>query len=256
MPNIRIENGTADVMIRVGWYRSVNNIQHAFAMNCFANELAEAAGRDPLEFLLELIGDAEAMDLTQDGVAEVWNYGDSIEDWPIMPKRLSNALRVVAEKAGYGKPLPPGHGLGLACHRSFHSYVATAVHVVVHDDGSFRIPQVDTAIDCGRYVNPEGVRKQIEGAAVYGNTVARHGKITTTKGAVDQSNFHDYPVTRISDAPLDVRVHIVEDYVHLKPCGVGEPGVPPYGPALVNAIYQATGKRLRALPIGDQLQKT
>ncbi len=126
VPNIRIENGEADVMIRVGWYRSVNNIQHAFAMNCFANELAEAAGRDPLEMLLELIGDEEVMDLTKDGVEEYWNYGDSTEDWPIMPNRLSNTLRVVAEKAGYGKDLPKGHGLGLACHRSFHSYVPSS----------------------------------------------------------------------------------------------------------------------------------
>ncbi len=112
-------------MIRIGWYRSVNNIQHAFAMNCFANELAEAAGRDPLEFLLELIGDADVMDLTRDGVQGHWNYGDAIEDWPIMPKRLSNVLRVVAGKSGYGKPLPAGQGLGVACHRSFHSYVGT-----------------------------------------------------------------------------------------------------------------------------------
>ena len=254
VPNLRIENGEADAMIRVGWYRSVNNIQHAFAMNCFANELAEAAGRDPVEFLLELIGDADVMDLAMDGVEGHWNYGDSIEDWPIMPKRLSNVLRVVAEKSGYGKTLPAGHGLGLACHRSFHSYVASAVHIVVRDDGSLHIPQVDMAIDCGRYVNPEGVRKQMEGAAIYGNTVAMQGQITTTQGAVDQSNFHDYPVTRMDDAPLDVRVHIVEDFTHLRPCGVGEPGVPPYTPALVNAIYNATGKRIRRLPIGDQLE--
>ena len=140
VPNLRIENGEADAMIRVGWYRSVNNIQHAFAMNCFANELAEAAGRDPVEYLLELIGDADVMDLKDDGVLEHWNYGDSTDDWPIMPKRLSNALRTVAAKSGYGKTLPKGHGLGLAAHRSFHSYVATAVHVVVHDDGSFTHP--------------------------------------------------------------------------------------------------------------------
>lgn len=254
VPNIRIENGNADIMIRVGWYRSVNNVQHAFAMNCFANELAAAARRDPLDFMLELIGDADVMDLAWDGVEEYWNYGDSVEDWPIMPKRLSNALRVVAEKAGYGKQLPAAHGLGLACHRSFHSYVATAVHVVVQDDGTHHVTQVDTAIDCGRYINPEGIRKQIEGAAVYGNTIARHGKITTTKGAVDQSNFHDYPVTRMNDAPLDVRVHIVEDFVDHRPCGVGEPGVPPYAPALINALYNATGKRIRMLPVADQLR--
>ena len=254
VPNLRIENGEADVMIRVGWYRSVNNIQHAFAMNCFANELAEAAGRDPVEYLLELIGDADVMDLARDGVEDHWNYGDSVEEWPIMPKRLANVLRVAAAKSGYGKPMPAGHGLGLACHRSFHSYVASAVHVVVRDDGSLHIPQVDMVVDCGRYVNPEGVKKQIEGAAIYGNTVARHGLISTTRGAVDQSNFHDYPVTRMSDAPLDVRVHIVEDFVHLRPCGVGEPGVPPYTPALVNAIHDATGKRIRRLPIGDQLK--
>ena len=256
VPNIRIENGEADVMIRVGWYRSVNNIQHAFAQNCFAWEVAEAAGRDPLEFMLEMIGDAEEMDLAKDGVKEYWNYGDSIEDWPIMPNRLSNALRVAAEKSGYGKSLPKGHGLGLAVHRSFHSYVAAAVHVVVRDDGSLHIPQVDMAVDCGRYVNPEGIRKQIEGAAVDGNSVARAGKITTTNGAVDQSNFHDYPVTRMANSPLDVRVHIVEDFVDLKPCGVGEPGVPPYAPALINAIYNATGKRIRHLPVTpDDLKK-
>jgi len=254
VPNLRIENGETDVMIRVGWYRAVNNIQHAFAMNCFANELAEAAGRDPVEFLLGLIGDADVMDLAKDGIEEQWNYGDSIEEWPIMPKRLSNVLRVAAAKSGYGKTMPAGHGLGLACHRSFHSYVAAAVHVVVRDDGSFHIPQVDMVVDCGRYVNPEGVRKQMEGAAIYGNTVARHGLISTTRGAVNQSNFHDYPVTRMNDAPLDVRVHIVEDFVHLRPCGVGEPGVPPYAPALVNAIHDATGKRIRNLPIGDQLK--
>jgi isoquinoline 1-oxidoreductase beta subunit len=256
VPNIRIENGEADIMIRIGWYRAVNNIQHAFAMNCFANELSEAAGRDHVEFLADMIGDADVMDLSKDGVEEYWNYGDPTDKWPIMPKRLSNVLRVAAERAGWGKAMPPGHGLGIACHRAFHSYVATAVHVVVHDDGTLHIPQVDTAIDCGRYVNPEGIRKQVEGAAVYGNTIARHGIITTTKGAVDQSNFNDYTISRMSDAPLNVRVHIVEDFVDLPPCGVGEPGVPPYTPALINAIYQATGKRIRELPIQpDNLAK-
>lgn len=254
VPNMRIENGEADAMIRVGWYRSVNNIQHAFAQNCFVNELAEASGRDYLELMLEMIGEAEKMDIDADGVEEYWNYGDSQDDWPIMPNRLSNALRKVAEVSGYGKEMPKGHGIGLACHRAFHSYVASAVQVVVHDDGTYDIPQVDMAIDCGRYVNPEGVKKQVEGAAVYGNTVARHGKITTTGGVVDQNNFNDYPVSRMNDTPLNIRVHVIEDFADLKPCGAGEPGVPPFTPALVNALFNATGKRIRTLPIGDQLK--
>ena len=107
VPNIRLENGEADIMIRIGWYRSVNNIQHSFAMNSFANELAVAAGRDPVEYLLELIGEAEEMDLSKDGVEEYWNYGDPIEKWPIMPNRLSHVLRMAAEKSGYGKSRPP-----------------------------------------------------------------------------------------------------------------------------------------------------
>jgi isoquinoline 1-oxidoreductase beta subunit len=247
IPNIKMENGEAEAHFRVGWYRSVNNIQHAYAINCFANELAAALGRDPLEVTLELIGEPAVLDLKKDGVEEYWNYGDPIEDYPIETGRLANALKVVAEKAGYGKPLPKGHGIGLAVHRAFLSYVATAVHVVVADNGNITIPRVDTAIDCGTYVNPERIRSQIEGAAVYGNTVARHGEITLTKGAVDQSNFHDYPVSRMSDSPMDVRVHIIEN--DRLPSGVGEPGVPPFTPALVNAIFQATGKRVRKLPI-------
>ena len=255
LPNIRIETGEADAMIRVGWYRAVNNIQHSFAIHSFAAELAAAAGRDPLEVMLEMIGDDEVMDLTKDGVPEIWNYGDSTDDWPIMPVRLSNALRQVAEASGYGQSLSQGHGIGLAAHRSFQSYVATAVHASVGDDGSLSIPRVDVAIDCGRYVNPEGVRKQMEGAVIYGNTLARHGFISTSGGAVEQSNFNDYPVSRMSDAPMDIRVHIVEDYTHTKPCGVGEPGVPPFAPALANAIFAATGKRIRTLPIPANLNE-
>jgi isoquinoline 1-oxidoreductase beta subunit len=254
IPNLQLETGPAPAQIRVGWLRSVNNIQHALAMHCFADELAAAAGRDPLEFMLEMIGDADVMDLSLDGISDFSPYGDSVEDYPISPKRLSNALRVAAKGAGYGTKLPRGEGIGLAAHRSFQSYVAIAVHVKVGEKGELWVPQVDVAIDCGRYVNPEGVRKQMEGSATFGHSIARFGQITTTNGAVDQSNFNDYKVTRLSEAPLDIRVHLIDDYVNEMPCGVGEPGVPPYAPALLNAIFQATGKRIRTLPLPADLR--
>jgi isoquinoline 1-oxidoreductase beta subunit len=255
IPNLQMETGQAAAMIRIGWLRSVNNIQHAFAMHSFAHELAVAANRDPLEFMLELIGDAEEMDLSLDGVKDFAPYGDSVADYPVSPRRLSNALRRVATESGYGQPLPKGHGIGLAAHRSFQSYVAMAVQVKVGDKGELWIPRVDVAIDCGRYVNPEGVRKQMEGSAIFGNSIARFSEITTTQGAVDQSNFNDYRLTRLSEGPLDIRVHLIEDYVDRMPCGVGEPGVPPYAPALLNAIHAATGNRIRTLPLPANLLK-
>ncbi len=245
--NIRIENGDADLHTRIGWYRSVNNIQHAFAINSFANELAHEIGRDPVEFQLELIGEPAIIDLTKEKVEEYWNYGDPIEDYPIDTGRLAQVLRKARDVSGYGKPLPKGHGLGLAVHRSFLSYIAQAVRVKVADDGNYDITRVDTVLDCGLGANPERIRAQCEGAAVYGNTIARHGVITYSQGAVDQSNFHDYPVSRIDDAPLNVHLHRIEnDHI---PSGVGEPMVPPFAPALANAIFDATGKRIRDLPI-------
>jgi len=159
---------------------------------------------------------------------------------------------MVAEKAGWGKrKLGKGAGLGIAAHRSFLTYVATVVEVEVNDQGEIKIPRVDTAVDAGLVVNPEVTRAQFEGAAVFGTSVAKTGEITATKGVINQSNFTDYPVARINEAPYQTNVYLVDSSA--PPAGVGEPGVPPFVPALCNAIYTATGKRIRELPINDQL---
>jgi isoquinoline 1-oxidoreductase beta subunit len=163
---------------------------------------------------------------------------------------------LVAEKGEWGRTLPKGHGLGIAAHRSFVSYVATIVEVAVDDKGKLTVPRVDTAIDCGTYVNPERIRSQIEGAAIMGLSLAKWGELTFKDGRVVQGNFDDFPVVRIDESPQVTNVHIMEAGPDVPPSGVGEPGVPPFAPALCNAIFAATGKRIRSLPIGKQLEST
>jgi isoquinoline 1-oxidoreductase beta subunit len=150
--------------------------------------------------------------------------------------------------------MPKGHALGIAAHRSFVTYVATVVEVAVDDKGNYTIPRVDTAIDCGFCVNPERVHSQVQGAAVMGLALAKYGEITFKNGRVQQSNFNDFQITRIDESPLEVRVHIVDHPLSVHPSGVGEPGMPPFAPALCNAIFAATGKRIRQLPIGGQIK--
>jgi isoquinoline 1-oxidoreductase beta subunit len=155
---------------------------------------------------------------------------------------------MVIEKSAWGKrKMGKGTGLGISAHRSFLSYVATVVEVEVNDQGDIKIPRVDTVVDAGLVVNPEVVRAQFEGAAVFGTSVARSGEITAKNGVVQQSNFDSYPVARINEAPYQTNVTIVDS--DAPPAGVGEPGVPPFIPALCNAIFVATGKRVRELPL-------
>jgi isoquinoline 1-oxidoreductase beta subunit len=241
VPNFRAENCKAEAHIRIGWLRSVANIYHAFAVQSFANELAHEANRDPLDYLLALIGTQRMVDT---GAAEK----DTVEKYPFDTARYRHVVELVADKAGWGKkPKAKGSGMGIAVHRSFLTYVATVVEVEVDDSGAVRIPHVHTALDAGIIANPEMVRQQFEGAAVFGTSIARTGEITATKGIVDQSNFNDYQVARMNDAPLQTDIHIVESTA--PPAGVGEPGVPPFIPALCNAIFAATGKRVRELPL-------
>jgi isoquinoline 1-oxidoreductase subunit beta len=249
LPNHRAENGEAVNHVRIGWLRSVANIYHAFAVCSFADELANAAGRDSKDYLLELIGPPRLVDLKAQGV-DYPNMGP-IEQYPVDTARLRKVVELVAEKSGWGKrKLPKGHALGIAAHRSFLSYIATVVEVAVSPDGKISIPRVDTAVDAGMIVSPDRVRSQFEGAAVFGASLALMGEITATNGKIDQSNFNNYPVLRMNEAPLETHVYIVEN--DAPPAGVGEPGVPPFAPALCNAIFKVTGKRIRELPIGRQ----
>jgi isoquinoline 1-oxidoreductase beta subunit len=245
LPNLRIENGPAKAHVRIGWLRSVANIYHAFAVQCFTDELAHVAKRDPLEYLLDLIGKPRTIDFTN---VEYPNYGGSFDAYPWDTGRLRAVTEIVAEKSGWGKrKFSKGSGIGIAAHKSFLTYVATVVEVEINDQGEVRIPRVDTVLDAGLVVNPEATRAQFEGAAVFGASIVRSGEITATNGAINQSNFQDYPVARINEVPRQTNVYIVDS--DAPPAGVGEPGVPPFVAAFCNAIYAATGKRVRDLPI-------
>ena len=249
LPNLRVENGPAKNHVRIGWLRSVANIYHGFAIQCFTDELAHAAGRDQVDYLLDLIGEPRKIDFT--GV-QYPNYGASLETYPWETGRLRNVTELVAEKSNWGKRKhgKAGSGIGIAAHRSFLTYVATVVEVEVDDLGVVHIPRVDMALDAGVVVNRKATVAQFEGAAVFGTSIVRSGEITAANGAIKQSNFHDYPVTRMMQAPYQTNVHIVDS--DAPPAGVGEPGVPPLVAALCNAIFAATGKRVRDLPITKQ----
>jgi len=254
IPSVKVENIATETLIRIGWCRSVYNFPAAFSIGSFIDELAIARGMDPIDNFIDLLGPDRLFDYP--GVIledeQIWNYGESVEEYPFETGRLRRVVELVREKSGWYAARSEGRALGFAAHRAFLTYVACVVEVDVDANGNITIPRVDYAADCGTVVNPGQVRAQFEGGATYASSQALFGEIVFSGGRTVQSNFHDYPVVRMAAAPRKVLVHLTGDGG--KPTGVGEPPVPPLAPALCNAIFRATGKRIRDLPVGDQLK--
>ena len=246
IPAISCESHEALAKTRIGWLRSVCNIQHAFAIGSMMDEIAVYRKVDAVANLIELLGPDRNIPFNtlMEGFE---NYGEPIDQFPWNTGRLKNVIQLVAEKSGWGKQLPKGHGMGICAHRSFLTYVACVVHVAMDESGKLSIPEVHYAVDCGVVVNTNSVTNQFEGGAVFASGVALKGGITFKDGHPEQSNFDSFSVARMNDAPEQIFVHLVDS--EEKPTGVGEPPVPPFAPALANAIFAATGKRYRELPI-------
>ena len=233
IPHLRMEYAQAKTGVPVMWWRSVEHSITAFANECFLDELAHLAGQDPLKFRLDLLAEPRKVKFPEDS--------SSI----LETERLKGVLHLVAEKSGWGSPLPPGRARGIACHFSFDSYAAEVAEVSV-EKGKIKVHRLVAAADCGRVILPDGVKAQVEGAVAYALSAALKGAITIKDGRCEQSNFHDFEVLRMPDMP-QVEVYFVKS--DAPPTGIGEPGLPPVAPAVMNAVFALTGKRLRRLPV-------
>jgi isoquinoline 1-oxidoreductase beta subunit len=250
VPNVRAESCKGKAHARIGWYRSVYNIFHAFAVGSFVDELAAARKVDPKQMWLDLIGPARTMSLADLGIEKLGNYGHSLDDHPVDAGRLRTVIERVTAAAKWDQR--DGRFLGLTAHRSFVSYAAVVISVVADPVRTFRIDEAWISMDAGTVVNEERVHSQLEGGLVMGISNALFGGVTMKAGRTEQSNFRDARIARIRDAPRKIHTDIVPS--DGLPCGVGEPPVPPVGPALANALFALTGQRLREIPLAAGLK--
>ena len=247
--NLSCETHKAPAHIRIGWVRSVSNIQHAFAQGSFVDELADAANMPPQKMWHQLIGEDRNVDPTKEGF-KYGNYGEPLENFPIDTKRLKHVLDDVIAKSGADKPTTKGEAWGISAHRSFVSYVAVATKVRVKD-GKVSVLEIHSSIDAGTVVNPDRVRSQQEGSMIFGLSLALMGEISVKDGAVVQSNYSDYQVLRMPQSPKIETYIVASDEL---PGGVGEPGTPPVAASLANAIFRASGRRIRDLPVNKHFK--
>ncbi|HLL22809.1 MAG TPA: molybdopterin cofactor-binding domain-containing protein, partial [Kofleriaceae bacterium] len=251
VPNVRAETCKAPVHARIGWYRSVYNIFHAFAIGSFVDELAHARGTDPREMWLELLGPARQLSLADLGISKLPNYGEPLARHPVDAGRLRTVIERVTASAKWSERKRDGRTLGLAAHRSFVSYTAVVISVVPDKQRKLRTDEAWICMDAGTVVNQDRTHAQLEGSIAMGISNALFGGITMKGGAVEQTNFRDARIARISDVPPRIHTEIVASTA--PPSGVGEPGVPPVGPALANAVFALTGQRVRDIPLARAL---
>jgi isoquinoline 1-oxidoreductase beta subunit len=250
IPNVRAEACKAPSHVRVGWLRSVYNIFHAFAVNSFIDEIAHAKKQDPREAMLEIYGPARLLSLQDLGVPDLKNYGATLERHPVDAGRLRAVIeRVTANSKWTSRGKNKNAALGLAAHRSFNAYTAVVASVSKAKEGGIIVNEVWIVADPGLIINPDRVHAQMEGSVINGLSHILYGGVTHKNGAVEQSNFDGVNLVRMSAAPKRIHVEIMK--TNNPPGGVGEPGVPPVAPAVANAIFALTGKRIREFGLGN-----
>lgn len=252
VPNVSAEACEAKPHVRIGWLRSVYNIFQAFSINSFIDELAQARGEDMRDVLLEVLGPPRVATLSELGIESLRNYGQPVEKHPVNVARLRGVIERVTQLSRWSERKKEGRALGLAAHRSFLSYTAVVASVVRNPSGTVSVDEAWLVCDAGTVVNPDRVRAQMEGSVVFGMSLALYGAITLKDGAVQQTNFRDFRLVRMNEAPRKIHVELVQS--DALPGGVGEPGVPPVAPAIANAVFALTGTRVRDLPLARTLQ--